>query len=247
MDIRDQVRDQDEISIRFNGDFNINENIPCHRISSQLVSKFKPSLMDALALNHKLPDFIRLMPGMSGKKYRYFINNLIASIDNPRYLEVGSWKGSTACSAMYGNKCVVTCIDNWSHPGTNNTDFYNNTKLSLSDKVKFTVIENDYRQVDYNEIGKYNVYFFDGPHEEIDQYDGVCVAQNALDNDYILIVDDYNLERVRKGTQDALRDLKQKVLAEITILSSIDGDCPRLHHEKSEWHNGYYIALIQKK
>jgi hypothetical protein len=186
------------------------------------------------------------MSGMSGKKYRYLINNLISFIRDARYLEVGSWKGSTACAAMHGNKCKVTCIDNWSHHGADNRDFFNNTKESLSDNIEFTVIEKDFREVDYTSLGKYNVYFFDGPHEEKDQYDGVALAQDALDYEYILIVDDYNFDRVRKGTQSAIKDLNLKVLAELTVLSSIDGDVPTVHHEKSEWHNGYYIAVIKK-
>jgi hypothetical protein len=229
------IRDQDEISIKFVGDF-----------SSPLADKLQKATMAALELDHKLPDSVRLMSGMSGKKYRYLINNLISFIRDARYLEVGSWKGSTACAAMHGNTCKVTCIDDWSHHGTNNQDFFNNTKDSLSDNIEFTVIEKDFRQVEYGNIGKYNVYFFDGPHEEIDQYDGVVLAQNALDFEYILIVDDYNFDRVRKGTQSAIKDLNLKVLAEITVLSSIDGDVPKIHHEKSEWHNGYYFAVIRK-
>ena len=229
------IRDQDEISIKFVGDF-----------SSPLADKLQKATMAALELDHKLPDSVRLMSGMSGKKYRYLINNLISFIRDARYLEVGSWKGSTACAAMHGNTCKVTCIDDWSHYGTNNQDFFNNTKDSLSDNIEFTVIEKDFRQVEYGNIGKYNVYFFDGPHEEIDQYDGVVLAQNALDFEYILIVDDYNFDRVRKGTQSAIKDLNLKVLAEITVLSSIDGDVPKIHHEKSEWHNGYYFAVIRK-
>lgn len=229
------IRDTDEISIKFVGDF-----------SSPLADKLQKAAMAALELDHKLPDSVRLMSGMSGKKYRYLINNLISFIRDARYLEVGSWKGSTACAAMHGNTCKVTCIDDWSHHGTNNQDFFNNTKDSLSNNIEFTVIEKDFRQVEYGNIGKYNVYFFDGPHEEIDQYDGVVLAQNALDFEYILIVDDYNFDRVRKGTQSAIKDLNLKVLAELTVLSSTDGDVPKVHHEKSEWHNGYYFAVIRK-
>jgi hypothetical protein len=229
------IRDTDEISMKLVGDF-----------SSPLANKLQKATMSALELDHKLPDSVRLMSGMSGKKYRYLINNLISFIIDARYLEVGSWKGSTVCAAMHGNKCKVTCIDDWSHHGTNNQDFFNNTKESLSGNIDFTVIEKDFRQVDYSSIGKYNVYFFDGPHEEKDQYDGVTLAQDALDYEYILIVDDYNFDRVRKGTQNAIKDLNLKVLAEVTVLSSIDGDVPTVHHEKSEWHNGYYIAVINK-
>jgi hypothetical protein len=229
------IRDTDEISIKLVGDF-----------SSPLADKLQKATMSALELDHKLPDSVRLMSGMSGKKYRYLINNLISFIRDARYLEIGSWKGSTACAAMHGNKCKVTCIDNWSHHGTDNRDFFNNTKESLSDDIEFTVIEKDFREVDYTSLGKYNVYFFDGPHEEKDQYDGVALAQDALDHEYILIVDDYNFDRVRKGTQNAIKDLNLKVLAEVTVLSSIDNDTPTVHHEKSEWHNGYYIAVIKK-
>jgi hypothetical protein len=229
------IRDTDEISIKLVGDF-----------SSPLADKLQKATMSALELDHKLPDSVRLMSGMSGKKYRYLINNLISFIRDARYLEIGSWKGSTACAAMHGNKCKVTCIDNWSHHGTDNRDFFNNTKESLSNDIDFTVIEKDFREVDYTSLGKYNVYFFDGPHEEKDQYDGVALAQDALDHEYILIVDDYNFDRVRKGTQNAIKDLNLKVLAEVTVLSSIDGDVPTVHHEKSEWHNGYYIAVIKK-
>jgi len=229
------IRDQDEISIKLTGGWH---NELCH--------KLREATFSALRLQHKLPDSVRLMSGMSGKKYRYLINNLIESLDDARYLEIGSWKGSTACAAMHGNKCKVTCIDDWSHHGTNNQDFFNNTKASLSDNIDFTVIEKDFRQVDYSNIGKYNVYFFDGPHEEKDQYDGVFMVQQALDDTYILIVDDYNYSRVRTGTQNAIKDLKLNVLAELEVLTSIDNDVPTVHHEKSEWHNGYYIAVVEK-
>jgi hypothetical protein len=52
--------------------------------------------------------------GMSGKKYRRFISNLMEVIPNPRYLEIGAWQGSTLCSAILGNEITTTCVDNWS-------------------------------------------------------------------------------------------------------------------------------------
>lgn len=45
------------------------------------------ALFDSLALKHQLPDWIILMEGMSGKKYRYLINNLTAKC-NRRFI----WK-----------------------------------------------------------------------------------------------------------------------------------------------------------
>ena len=54
------------------------------------------------------------MEGLSGRKYRSLINNLVEKIEKPSYLEIGSWLGSTACSAAFKNDFKITCIDNWS-------------------------------------------------------------------------------------------------------------------------------------
>src|SRR5271156_5203500 len=55
--------------------------------------------------------------GMSGRKYRIFINNLVKNVRNPRYLEIGTWAGSTLCSAINGNDVTAVAIDNWSEFG----------------------------------------------------------------------------------------------------------------------------------
>ena len=54
------------------------------------------------------------MEGLSRRKYRSLINNLVQKIKDPRYLEIGTWLGSTACSAAFKNDLKITCIDNWS-------------------------------------------------------------------------------------------------------------------------------------
>ena len=54
------------------------------------------------ALNHESdidPDVLNMV-GMSGRKYRHFINNLIRGLRDPNYLEIGCWMGSTLCSAV---------------------------------------------------------------------------------------------------------------------------------------------------
>jgi hypothetical protein len=80
----------------------------------QLVTK---AFMRALANDSKLPQAIRDIVGMSGQTYRSFINNLVESCPDARYLEIGSWQGSTAAAALYGNAAKCVCIDNWSQFG----------------------------------------------------------------------------------------------------------------------------------
>lgn len=54
----------------------------------------------------KITEEIIKMEGMSGTKTRHFYNNLL-NTEDARYLEIGSWKGSSVCSAMCGNKAKV--------------------------------------------------------------------------------------------------------------------------------------------
>jgi hypothetical protein len=56
-----------ETSIKLNGDFD----------QCEQAALLKTAFMRALAIDTKLPSAIRDMPGMSGKKYRYLINNLV--------------------------------------------------------------------------------------------------------------------------------------------------------------------------
>lgn len=203
--------------------------------------------LDALAINHKLPEWIRYMEGMSGKKYRYFINNLVETTPDARYLEIGCHAGSTGCAAIYGNKVKATFIDNWSEFGGPKDQFFYNINNAKSANAEFNFIESDFRKVDYSAIGKHNIYLFDGPHLQQDQYDGIELVQEALDDIYVLIVDDYNWKIIRDGTEAALSHVGHKVLAKIEVLTYIGDGHPVVSHQYSDWHDGYLIALVSKK
>ena len=78
------------------------------------------------------------MDGMTGKHYRGLINRLVSLLDAPNYLEIGSWKGSSACAAMHGNRLQITCIDNWSEFGGPRNAFLENVERCRSDKIART-------------------------------------------------------------------------------------------------------------
>jgi hypothetical protein len=182
------------------------------------------------------------MAGMSGRTYRKFINNLVENMPDPRYLETGSLKGSTVCSAMYSNRVKVTCIESWHWDYRK--EFKENTDSVRTDQIDFNFIESDFRGVNYNAIGKYNIYMFDGPHSARDQYDGVFLAQPALDDQHILIVDDWNWEEVQHGTWSAVKYLGLKVKSKIEVFTL--NHSAENGNEKGNWHNGYLIAAIEK-
>ena len=184
---------------------------------------------------------------MSGRKYRMFINEYIANVRNPRYLEIGSWAGSTACSAIYGNAVKATCIDNWSEFGGPRDEFIANMRLVGAAADGLTLIESDFRRVDYSAVGLFNTYLFDGPHTEQDQYDGIRIVQGALQDTFALVVDDWNWRPVRMGTFRALIDEGIECLYSIEVRTTRDNSHPSCAGSESDWHNGYFLCVCRKK
>lgn len=226
-----------ETSIKFSGNWD-----------SDLASKIQNAWFESVAMEFKLPDWIRYMNGASGKKYRYFINNLIGSIDDARYLEIGTWAGSTACSALYGNKVKTICVDNWAEFGGPKETFFSNIQQLESPDIDFSFIESDFNLIDFTNIGKFNVYLYDGAHSEQDQYNGIIKVLPALDDEFILIVDDWNWPSGRNGTIRAMEDANLKIISSIEIrtLQQNVSWGPDIIAADSDWHNGYFIALLKK-
>lgn len=199
----------------------------------------------AQAMTNKLPRSVLEMDGMSGKKYRRLINEIIMNIPHPRYLEVGSYKGSTACAALFGNQASATLIDHWEQFG-GREEFSKNIESITTDKTDITVIESDFRRIDAQQLGKFNIYLFDGPHEEADQRDGIVQMFPALDSNFILIVDDWNWEEVRNGTAWAISELGLRCGWSLEVRTTHDGSYPPVDQKRSDWHNGYFIGCMTK-
>lgn len=211
-----------------------------------LEDAFKAAFADAIECNGKLSDDILNIDGMSGRKYRYFINNLVEKIQYPRYLEVGSWAGSTLCSAIYKNSLIATAIDNWSQFGGPIDSFFRNVSAACSAETRLSILSQDFRRVNFQALGRFNIYLFDGPHDFADQYDGLALALNCLDNEFVFIVDDWNWEPVRLGTTHAIADLNLEIVSSIEIRTTMDGSHPRISGKLSDWHNGYFISVLKK-
>jgi len=226
-----------ETSIIFTGDWD-----------SDLAAKLQNAWFSSMAMEFKIPDWIRYMDGASGKKYRYFINNLLGSLDNVNYLEIGTWAGSTACSALYGNKARAVCVDNWKEFGGPKDLFFSNIDKIKSSDLDFSFIEDNFQNIDYSNIGKFNVYMYDGGHDYQEQYDALKLTQSALEDTFVFIVDDWNWERVRNGTFDAIHDLNLTVenSIEIRTMQQEVWWAPDIIGPASDWHNGYFISILKK-
>lgn len=184
------------------------------------------------------------MDGMTGLKTRHFYNNLLNNPD-ARYLEIGTWKGSSVCSAMYGNKAKVVCIDNWSEFQGPKQEFLQNFE-KFKGENDATFIESDCFKVDVARLPRFNIYLYDGNHEQDKQYKALSHFYKCLDDTFIFIVDDWNWKKVRDGTASAIRDLKLKVLYQKEIRMTWDDTHTEQVLGARTWWNGIYVAILQK-
>jgi hypothetical protein len=215
---------------------------------SALAAVLNRAFFQAMALDHKLPPWVVALRGMSGTKYRYLVNRLVEGMPGARYLEVGSWTGSTVCAAAFGNAVDALCIDNWSEFGGPRDRFLANVAAVTGPSTRIAHLERDFRKVDFASIGRFDIYLFDGPHGEQDHVDGIVMAMPALEDEFVLVVGDWNWAPVRAGTTRALRDGGIETLFAIEIRTTQNGGVPRGPlFETSEWHNGYFIAVCRKR
>jgi len=212
---------------------------------STLISHIEESLVLANNNKSKISDDLLKMEGMSGKKTRHFYNNL-CSMNHTRYLEIGTWKGSSLCSAMFNNKITCLAIDNFSEFGGPREDFFKNLdKYKGINNVNF--IEKNCWDVDVNVIGKFNIYMYDGNHNHDSHYKALNHYLPCLDEFFIYIVDDWNWPWVRDPTLKAILDNNIEIIYKKEIFVEHDDNyVTPLSGPDSDWHNGISIFILKK-
>ncbi len=181
--------------------------------------------------------------GMSGIKTRHFYNNLL-SMDDSRYLEIGTWKGSSVCSAMYRNKASVICIDNFSQFLFEKQEFYHNFfKFKKGNDAVF--IEIDCFSLNASLLPKRNIFMYDGEHSYSSHFNILKHYYYCLDDIFIYIVDDWNWLDVRNGTYDSIKNLNLSILYEKEIRIT-DDNSTTPEQFLNIWWNGIYVAILKK-
>lgn len=214
-------------------------------MEEKYIEHIQYSLYNAENCVSKLNDDIINMDGMSGIFTRHFYNNIL-EIEDARYLEIGTWKGSSVCSAMYKNKATIVCVDNWSEFDGPKEEFIKNFELFKGEN-NATFIEQDSFLINKLTLPRFNIYMYDGHHSHDSHYKALEYYLDCLDDIFIYIVDDWNHPDVRSGTLLAINDLKLKTLYEKEIRLTYDDTHTPQPLAKNTWWNGIYIAVLQKQ
>jgi hypothetical protein len=199
----------------------------------------------AYNLESKISQDIKDMQGMTGEMTRHFYNNLL-TLKDARYLEIGTWMGSSSCSAMYKNKAHVVLMDDFSGFGSPRQIMIENfTEYRGDNDAEF--IEADCFKFDISKFKKkFNIYLFDGDHSEESQYKAVKYYLPCMEDTFILVIDDWNWAAVRNGTNRAIRDNNLNVLwSKEIILTKNDEHTPN-EEAKKTWWNGIGVFVLKK-
>lgn len=227
---------------------NINKNF---ELNTEELSQYKKNSYEFI-LNHvnssifkannfesNINEDILNYPGMTGYKTRHFYNN-ICSLPNCRYLEIGTYNGSSSISSLYKNKIDAVFIDNWFLSGSDKNIFNNAiNKYNTGSKIK--VFDSDCWKINLDEIeNKFNVYLYDAGHSYEDQYKAISYYYTKLEENCIILIDDWNRPEVRNGTLDAFRDLNIKIKFKYEIFTPE----PHYIHGVKDWWDGIGIFII---
>lgn len=191
-----------------------------------------PDWDDALALD-----------GFSSPNTRSVLNRAVSTVPRARILEVGSYLGSTAVAMCHGN--AVECI----HLIDNHSEF-GDTRSQLAATAERFALPATIHDLDYfaplplGVFGgtKFNVYHYDGPHDEEQHARELSVAWPHLANAFVYVVDDYSWDKVRRGCDAGLAALADRliVVSKNVYESSVTND-------RTGYWNGLLVAWCVKK
>lgn len=190
-----------------------------------------PTWFDALSLQ-----------GFSSANTRTVLNRAVSTVPRARILEVGSFKGSTAAAMCFGNDVeCIHCIDNHSEFGDTRAELLH---VCQRFDLPATIHDLDYfAPLPINAFGgtKFNVYHYDGPHDEEQHAAELAIALPHLADAFIYIVDDYSWDKVHRGCDAGLRALAGRV----SVGSRNVYESKTLNDSEGYW-NGLLVAWCEK-
>ncbi len=207
------------------------------------IQQIEHAIAQAELEQSKLSAEVLALAGMNSAKVRHLLNNLGAI--STKYLEVGTWRGASFCSTMFGNNHLVAMAnDDWhefNEDGTVADIFLNNVKRLLSPKEKIHVDIGSCWHIGALPFEP-DLFFFDGSHDTESHQKAVTHFFPMMADSFVFAVDDFGanesgFRHVQIATREALEWVKDEyeVEAEWNLLK-----------ENGYW-EGLGIFLIKRK
>ncbi len=208
--------------------------------ASSLIYHCCSAISAAYSKGSLLEDGVFQLEGMSNPAVRRLINNLCRLPGH--YCEVGSYKGSTLCSALCNNHTLqrVTAFENFSEfgGGKSNLDILIENTLKYDTRKIASIYQEDFFTMvkgDFQFAQPIDIFLYDGVHTEEAQYQAIKTIYPHLNNLSIVLIDDFDCQvsNPRPITFKAFYDSR----AQIRFFA----DLP-----KGDFHGGMGLFVIEK-
>lgn len=222
---------------------NILEPDPLNLPNSELYSGYSKFLIDCISKADKgvskLTERAVSVQALSSHKNKCLLNNLVGG-EKIRYLEIGTYKGASLIAALYNNQPEYhAAIDSFRGFEWMLGEFNQNCEGVLGYLPNF--FNTDCFSIDPVKMGikDINVYYYDGNHSREDTRKALPHYYDALANEFIYIVDDFNRAEVATGVFESIRDTGIKMDFVKVLPARCDGDL-------NYWWSGVFVAACRK-
>jgi hypothetical protein len=187
--------------------------------------------------------------GMSTPRVCNLLNDLVGTLEpDEYYLEIGTWKGLTICSAAYenqGKKCIACdkfrIYGKWTGFGFMvKRALYSNLARYKDKSADVTFHHMPSTKLFERDLVPENVkvYFYDGDHSYEGTRHGVVAAAPKLSEESYLLMDDWNDEVIQKATYDGFEEAGLEIL----WMRELEGE----NRTQDGWWNGLGVFHLGK-
>lgn len=181
--------------------------------------------------------------GLTSPRVQNLLYGLSKHCNN--YLEIGSAMGATAAAVAQNTDIQIHCVDKWEQNIQPELDVFalpDNTKREFDKNVSgdnITIHDSDLFQVDKSKLTDIDLFFYDGPHDEITTAQAVEYYADTLADTAILVFDDFNWEGVVSGANRGIQNSGLTVINQRVITNNVENP--------AQWWNGLYILVVQRE
>jgi predicted O-methyltransferase YrrM len=195
--------------------------------------------------------------GMASPRKLRMLNiavSLLPADQSQCYCEIGTFIGKSLIGALINNpqRCAIACdnfsqFDSKENPQNHSILMRNLQKHGLAEQVRFH--NGDFPQLfaDWNARGfpPIGVYFYDGAHDEENQFQGIRLAEQFLADEALVLVDDWRFDwdsgsYAKEGTLRAVGQSKNQWTLMHELPAKFNGD-------KALWWNGVGVLSFKRR
>jgi len=167
------------------------------------VERFLRELPQQLEDVSRFEEILEAVPGLAKANNLALLNVAVRCLEQgEKYVEVGTYRGTSLTSAALGNTGEFVALDNWSMGDGSREQLEENLERY---GLRATILDGDAFETLRGGIpSPVGVYYYDNGHAYEQQLDGMRLVEPYLASPALLIVDDTDWDRVDRAVDDYL-------------------------------------------